>query len=119
MLQRRIYCLKTFHESDHGLSGIPLSKPCQDVRVTDTEMTLDPIIQPGQTKNLNRSRAMGAISVAIKPPVEKHVSRLDLYAARKTGFYEGACQHDARITLQVTVAGRRGASRKCLEPRAN
>jgi len=111
--------LKTFRESDRGLPGIPLSKPCQDVRVTDTEMTLDPIIQPGQTKNLNRSRAMGAISVAIKPPVEKHVSRLDLHAARKTGFYEGACQHDARITLQVTVAGRRGASRKCLEPRAN
>ena len=108
--------MKVFGESDHGLSGIPFGKSGEEVGVSDTEMTLGPIIQPGEAKNLNRPRAVGAISVAVKPPVEKHVSGLDLHAAPKAGFYKGACQDDARITLQMAVAGGRGASRKCLEP---
>ena len=111
--------MKIFRESDHGLSGIPFGQPREEVRVSDTEMTFDPIIHPGQAKNLNRPRAAGAISVAVKPPVEKHISRLDLHAAPKAGFYKGACQDDARITLQMTVAGGRAASRKCFEPSLN
>jgi hypothetical protein len=69
-------------------------------------MTFDPIIHPGQAKNLNRPRAAGAISVAVKPPVEKYISRLDFRATPKAGCYKGAGQDDARVTLQMTVAGR-------------
>jgi hypothetical protein len=119
MLQRRLYHLEIFRESDHGLSGIPFGQSREDVRVSDTEMTFDPIIHPGQAKNLNRPRAAGAISVAVKPPVEKHISRRDFHATPKAGFYKGAGQDDARITLQMTVAGGRAASRKCLEPNLN
>ena len=119
MLQRRHDRLEIFRESDHGLAGIPFGQSRQEVRVSDTEMTFDPIIRPGQAKNLNRPRAAGPISVAIKPPVEKHISRLDFHAPPKAGFYKGAGQDDARITLQMTVARGRAASRKCLEPNLN
>jgi len=119
VLQRLGYHLKIFRESGHGLSGIPFGKSREEVGVSDTEMTFDPIIQPGQAKNLHRPRAVGAIGVAVKPPVEKHISRLDLHAAPKAGFYKGAGQDDARITIQMTVAGGRAASRKCLEPNLN
>jgi hypothetical protein len=116
MLQRRLCNLEIFRERDHGLSGIPFGQSREEVRVSDTEMTFDPIIHPGQAKNLNRPQAAGAISVAVKPPVEKHISRLEFHATPKTGFYKGAGQDDARVTLQMTVAGGRGASRKCLDP---
>ena len=116
MLQGRLYHLEIFRESDHGLAGIPFGQSREEVRVSDTEMTFDPSIHPGQAKNLHRPRAAGAISVAVKPSVEKYISRLDFHATPKAGLYEGAGQHDARITLQMTVAGRRAASRKCLEP---
>jgi hypothetical protein len=119
MLQRRLYQLEIFRESDHGLLGIPFRQSREEVRVGDTEMTFDQIIHPGQAKNLNRPRAAGAISVAVKPSVEKHVSRLDFHVTREAGLYKGASQHDARITLQMTVAGGRAASRKCLEPNLN
>lgn len=82
-------------------------------------MTFEAIIQPGQPKKLNRPRAVGAISVAVKPSVEKHVSGLDLHSTPKAGFYEGACQDDARITLPMTVAGWCDASRKRLESSPN
>jgi hypothetical protein len=117
--QRGVYQLEIFRESDHGLSGIPLGKSREGVRVSGTEMTFDPIIHPGQAKNLNGPRKLGAISVAVKPPVEKRISRLDLHAAPKAGFYKGAGQDDTRISLQMTVAGARAASRKCLEPNLN
>ena len=117
MLQRRLYHLEIFRESGHGLPGIPFGQSREEIRVSDTEMTFDPIIHPGQAKNLNCPRAAGAISVAVKPPVEKHSSRLDFHATPKAGLYKGAGQHDARITLQMTVAGGRAASRKCLEPK--
>jgi hypothetical protein len=119
MLQRRLYHLEIFRESDHGLSGIPFGQSRDKVRVSDTVMTFHPIIHPGQEKNLNRPRAAGAISVAVKPPVEKHISRFDFHATSKAGFYKGAGQDDARITLQMTVAGGCAASRKCLEPNLN
>jgi hypothetical protein len=120
MLQRRLYYhLEIFRESDHGLSGIPFGQSREEVRVSNTEMTFDPIIHPGQAKNLDRLRADGAISVAVKPPVEKHISRLDFHATSEAGFYKGAGQHDARITLQMAVPGGRAASRKCLEPNLN
>jgi hypothetical protein len=90
MLQRRLYHLEIFREGEHGLSGIPFGKSCEEVRVSDTEMTFDPIIHPGQAKNLNRPRAIGAIRVTVKPPVEKHISRLDSHSTRKTGFNERA-----------------------------
>jgi hypothetical protein len=82
-------------------------------------MTFDPIIHPGQAKNLNCPRAARAVSVAVKRTVQKHISRLDFHATRKAGFYKGAGQDDARVTLQMTVAGGRGASWKCLEPNLN
>jgi hypothetical protein len=119
MLQRRLYQLDIFRKSDHGLSGIPFGQSREEVRVSDTEMTFDPIIHPGQAKNLNRPRATGAISVAVKPPVEKHIAGLDFHATHKAGFYKGASQHDARITLQMTVPWRRATSRKCLESNLN
>jgi hypothetical protein len=119
MLQRRLYHLEIFRECDHGLSGIPFSQSRDEIRVSDTEMTFDPIIHPGQAKNLNRPRATGAISVAVKPPVEKHISRLDFHATPKAGFYKGASQHNARITLQMTVAWGRATRRKCFEPNLN
>jgi hypothetical protein len=119
MLQRRLYHLEIFRESDHGLSRIPFGQSREEVKVSDTEMTFDPIIHPGQTKNLNHPRAGGAIGVAVKPPVEKHISRLDYHATPKASFYKGAGQHDARITLQMAMAGGRAASRKCLEPNLN
>jgi hypothetical protein len=116
MRQTRLSDLETFRESHHGLPGIPFGKSREEVGVGDTEMTFKPIIHPGQAKKLNRSQAVGAISVAVKPPVENHISRLDFQAAPKSGFYKGAGQDDARITLQMTVAGRRRASRIGLEP---
>jgi hypothetical protein len=48
--------------------------------------------------------------------MEKHIARLDSYATPKAGFYKGAGEDDTRITLRMTVAGWRNASRKCLEP---
>src|SRR4051794_27613460 len=90
VLQRRIHCLKIFRESDSGLARIPFGKSCEDVGITDSEMTLDPIIPPGQTQNLNRPRATGAVGMAVKPPVEKHIPGPDLHAASKAGFYKGA-----------------------------
>jgi hypothetical protein len=119
VLQWRVYDLKIFRESEHGLSGIPFGKSREEVGISDTEMTFDPIIQPGQAKNVNRPRALGAISVAVEPTVEKHISRLDPHAATKTGLYKGACQDDARITFQMTVTRGRAASRKCLKPGLN
>ena len=98
---------------------IPFAKSREEVRVSDTEMTFDPIIQPGEAKNLNGPRAVGAISVTVKLPMEKHVSRLGLHTAPKAGFYKGACQDDGRIALQMAVAGVRAASRKCLVPSLN
>jgi hypothetical protein len=55
MLRRRFYHLKIFRESGHGLSGIPFGQSHEDVRVSGTEMTFDPIIHPGQEKKLNRA----------------------------------------------------------------
>jgi len=54
MLQCPVYHLKSFRESNHGLSWIPFGKSREEVGVSDTEMTFDPIIEPGQAKNLNR-----------------------------------------------------------------
>jgi hypothetical protein len=119
MLQRRLYHLEIFRESDHGLSGVPFGQSREEVRVSDTVMTFHRIIHPGQEKNLNRPRATGAISVAVKPSVEKDIPRLDFHTAPKTGFYKGAGQDDTRITLQMTVAGGCAASRICLEPNLN
>jgi hypothetical protein len=119
MLHRRLYHSEIFRESHHGLSGIPFGQSRDEIRVRDTEMTLDPIIHPGQAKNLNRARAAGAISVAVKPAVGKHISRRDFHATSKAGFYKGAGQDDARITSQMTMAGGRAASRKCLDPNLN
>ena len=82
-------------------------------------MTFGPSIHPGQAKNLNRARTAGAISVAVKPSVGKHISRRDFHATSKAGFYKGAGQDDARITFQMTVAGGRAASRKCHDPNLN
>jgi hypothetical protein len=104
MLQRRFCDSETLRESHHALSGIPFGQPREAVRVSDIEMTFDPIIHPGQAKNLNRPRAAGAVSVAVKPPMDKHISRLDFHATPKAGFDKGAGQDDARITLQMTVA---------------
>jgi hypothetical protein len=61
--------------------------------------------------------AAGAIGVAVKPSVEKHISGLNFHAAPKTGLYKRPGQDDARVTLQMTVAGGRTASRKCLDPK--
>jgi hypothetical protein len=36
-------------ESDHGLAGILFGKSREEVRVSDPEMTFDPIIHPGST----------------------------------------------------------------------
>jgi hypothetical protein len=119
MLHRRLYDLEIFRKSDHGLSGIPFGQSREEVRVSDTEVTFDPIIYPGQAKNLNRLRAGGAISVAVKPTVDKHISRLHIHATPEAGLYKRAGQHDTRITLQMTVAGGRAASRECLEPNLN
>jgi hypothetical protein len=47
--------LEIIRESDHGLPGIPFGQSREEVRVSDTEMTFDPIIHPGQAKNLNRA----------------------------------------------------------------
>ena len=115
MRQTRLSDLEIFRESDHGLAGIPFGKSREEVRVSDTEMAFNPIIRPGQAQNLNRPRAVGGISVAVKPPVENHISRLDPHASPKAGFYKGAGQDNTRITLQMTVAGRRSASRKYLD----
>jgi hypothetical protein len=57
--------------------------------------------------------------VAVKPPVEQHISRIDFHATAKTGFYERAGQDDTRVTLQMMVAGGRAAPRKCFEPKLN
>lgn len=119
MLQRRPYRLEIFRESDRGLAGIPFGQSREEVGVSDTVLAFGPIIHPGQEKNLNRARAAGAISVAVKPPMEKHISGPDFHATPKAGFYKGAGQHHARITLQMTVPGGRGAPRKCLEPNVN
>jgi hypothetical protein len=53
MLQRGFYHLEIFRESHHGLSGIPFGQTRDEVRVSEAEMTFDPIIHPGQAKNLN------------------------------------------------------------------
>jgi hypothetical protein len=119
MLHSRLYHSEIFRESDNGLSGIPFGQSRDKVWVRDTEMTLDPIIQPGQAKNLHRARATGPVSVAVKPPVAKYISGRDFHATSKAGFYKGAGQDDARITFQMTVAGGRAASRKCLDPNLN
>lgn len=91
--------MQIFRERGHGFTGIPFGQSREEVRVSDTEMTFDPIIHPGQAQNLNRPRAAGAIGVAVEPPVEKHVSGLDLHATPKASFYKGAGQDDARIAL--------------------
>ena len=108
--------MEIFLHSDHGLARIPFGQSRKEVRVSDTETAFDSIIHPGQAKNLNPPRAGGAIGVAVKPPMEKHISRLDFQATPKAGLYKGAGQHDARITLQMKMAGGRDAARKCLEP---
>jgi hypothetical protein len=119
MQHSRLYHSEIFRESHHGLSGIPFGQSRDEIRVGDTEMTFDPVIHPGQAKNLNRARAAGAISVAVKPPVRKHISGRDCHATSKAGFYKGAGQDEARITFQMTVARGRAASRKCLDPNLN
>jgi hypothetical protein len=116
MLHSRLYHSEIFRESHHGLLGIPFGQSCEEIGVRNAEMTFDPIIHPGQAKNLNRARAAGAISVAVKPAVEKHISRRDFHAASKAGFYKGAGHDNARIAFQMTVAGGRAASRKTLDP---
>jgi hypothetical protein len=116
VLQRRFHALEIFRESDHGFLRIPFGESREEVGVAGAEMPLDPIIHPGQAKNLNRPRAGGAVRVTVKPPVEKYISRYDLKATPKTGFYKGAGQYDARITLPMAVAGGCAAPRKCLEP---
>jgi len=119
MLHRCLYHLEIFRESGHGLSRVPLGQSREEIRIRDTEMTFDPMIHPGQAKDLNGPRAARAISVAVKRTVQKHLSRLDFHATRKAGFYKGAGQDDARVTLQMTVTWGRDASRKCLEPNLN
>ena len=57
--------------------------------------------------------------MAVKPPVEKHISGPDFHATPEAGFYKGTGQDDAGITLQMTVAGRRAASRERLESNLN
>ena len=116
MRQTRLSDLEIFRQSDHGLAGIPFGKSREEVRISDTEMAFNPIIRPGQAENLNRPRAGGGIGVAVKPPMENHISRLDPQASPKAGFYKGAGQDNTRITLPMTVAGWRGASRKYLDP---
>ena len=119
MLPSRLCHAEIFRERHHRLSGIPFGQSRDEIRVRDAEMTFDPFIHPGQAKNLNRARAAGAIGVAIKPPVGKHISRRDFHATSKAGFYKGAGQDHARITFQMPVAGGRAASRKCLDPNLN
>jgi hypothetical protein len=119
MLQRRLHRSEIFRKSDRRLSVIPFGQSREEVRVSATEMAFERIIAPGQAKNLNRSRAAGAVSVAVEPPVEEHISRLDFHAPSKARFYEGTGQDDARVPLQMTVAGGRAASRKCLDPNRN
>ena len=119
MLHGRLYHSEIFRKGHHGLLGIPFGQSCEEIRVSDTEMTFNPIIHPGQAKNLNRPRAARAIRVAVKPAVEKHISGLDFHAPPKAGFDKGAGQDDACITFQMTVTGGRAASRKCLDPNLN
>ncbi len=116
MLQRCFYRLEILRESGHGIARIPFGQSRKGVRISNTEMPFNPIIHPGETKNLNRPRAARAIGVAVETPVEKHVSRLDFRAPRKTGFYKGAGQDHACISFQMTVAGGSAALGKCLEP---
>jgi hypothetical protein len=119
MLRRRLYLFESFRKSDDGLAGIPFGQSRDEVRISGTEMAVDAIMPPRQAKNLYRPRAAGAISVAVKPPVEKHMSRLDLRATSKAGFYKGAGQNHARISFHMTVAWGRAAAWKCLEPNLN
>jgi hypothetical protein len=94
---------------------IALGKSRKEIGICDTEMTFDQIIRPGQSKNLHRPQTVGAVSVTIKPPVEKNIAGLDLRAPSKAGFHKGTCQDDARITVQVQVARGCAAQRKYLE----
>ncbi|HEY2533554.1 MAG TPA: hypothetical protein VGJ20_37435 [Xanthobacteraceae bacterium] len=57
--------------------------------------------------------------MAVKPPVEKHISGFDIHVTPKAGFYKGAGQDNARIALEMAVSGRRAASRISLEPNLN
>jgi hypothetical protein len=52
-------------------------------------------------------------------PLGQSRDEINFHATSKAGFYKGAGQDDARITFQMTVAGGRAASRKCLDANLN
>jgi hypothetical protein len=57
--------------------------------------------------------------VAVESAVQKHISGLDIHAARKTGFDKGTGKNHARIAVKVQMTRRRFAPRKCLESEAS
>jgi hypothetical protein len=99
-------------ESTHGFSRVLLGEPYEQVRIRDIKVTFHPTILPRQAKYCDRTRTRGAVGVAVESTVEKHVSRLDIDSAAKTGFDKGTGKNNTCITVKVQMTRRRLATRK-------
>ena len=99
-------------ESAHGFSRILLGEPYEEIRVADAKVTFRPTLSPRQIQYGDRTRTRGAVGVAIEPAVEKHISRLDIDSAAKTGFDKGTGKNNACVTVKVQMTRRCLATRK-------
>lgn len=99
-------------ESTHGFSRVLLGEPYEEIRVRDMKVTFHPTISPRQAKYCDRTRTRGAVGVAVESVVEKHISRLDVDSAAKTGFDKGTGKNYACVTVKVQMTRRCLAARK-------
>jgi hypothetical protein len=56
--------------------------------------------------------------MAVEPPVEKHISRLDIYPTPEAGFDKGSGEDHARVAMCMQMACRCRATRKCFNSEA-
>jgi hypothetical protein len=106
-------------ESTHGFSRVLLGESYEQIRVRDMKVTFHPTISPRQAKYCDRTRTRGAVGMAVESAVEKHVSRLDIDSAAKTGFDKGTGKYNACITVRVQMTRRRLATRKYFKSEAS
>jgi hypothetical protein len=82
-------------------------------------VTFPPTLSPRQAQYCDRTRARGAVGVAVESAVQKHVSRLDIDSAAKSGLYKGARKNNACITVNMQMTRRGLATRKHFKSEAS
>ena len=105
-------------ESTHGFSRVLLGEPYEEIRVADAKVPFHPTLSPRQAKYGGRTRTRGAVGVTIEPAVQKHISRLDMDSAAKTGFDKRTGKNNACVTVKVQMTRRCLATRKHFESEA-